>query len=192
MDVSQAVLIPIDVQQGFDLPPWGRRSNPDMESAGQRLLAGFRAAGRPVLHIRHDSVTPGSPLLPGQPGNDFRPGFDPLPGEPVISKSVNSALIGTDLDLRLRRLGARTLVLFGISTDMCVSTTARMAANLGYTVILAADACCCFDLPGLDGTIIPAEEVARVHLATLAFEFCQVTDVDAVLAALPVQPGTGS
>ena len=181
---ATTVLLPIDIQRGFDYPPWGPRDNPDMDDNGRRLLAAWRASGRPLIHVRHDSVHAGSSLHPAHPGNAFRDGFDPLPGEAVLPKSVNAAFIGTDLDLRLRRLEVRSVVLFGISTDMCVSTTARVAANLGYRTIVVGDACQCFDLPDGDGNPIPAAEIARAHLATLRAEFAEVVDTDAVVAAL--------
>ncbi|HJR75279.1 MAG TPA: isochorismatase family protein [Luteimonas sp.] len=179
---ANTVLIPIDVQRGFDYPPWGRRDNPAMESNGTRLLAAWRAAARPLFHVRHDSVVPGSSLRPDHPGNAFREGFEPGDGEPVISKSVNAAFIGTDLDLRLRRIGATSVILFGISTDMCVSTTARVASNLGYRTIVVGDACACFDLPDADGRTIPAEDIARAHLATLRAEFAEVAGTDELIA----------
>src|SRR5690606_39504479 len=94
---SPAVLIPIDVQRGFDHPPWGRRNNPQMETNGQRLLAAWRQRGWPVIHVRHDSIHAGSPLHRSHPGNAFRPGFEPLEGEPVVAKTVNAAFIDTDL-----------------------------------------------------------------------------------------------
>jgi nicotinamidase-related amidase len=97
---------------------------------------------------------------------------------------VNAAFIGTDLDLRLRRLGIDCVVLFGISTDMCVSTTARVAANLGYRTIVVGDACQCFDLDDGAGGLVRAEEVARAHLATLRAEFAEVVDTTDVIAAL--------
>lgn len=174
LDLGQAVLLPIDIQRGFDDPRWPKRWNPDFEANALALIAHWRASSRPIIHVRHDSVQPGSPFTPGQPGNDFRPGFEPLAGEPVVSKSVNSAFIGTDLDLRLRRLGAETVVAFGISTDMCVSTTVRTGANMGWDMILVPDACDCFDLPDEQGSTIAAEDVQRAHVATLAFEFCRI------------------
>ncbi|HYD99486.1 MAG TPA: cysteine hydrolase family protein, partial [Alphaproteobacteria bacterium] len=142
---ENAALIAIDVQQGFELPAWGRRNNPAMEANGLALLAAWRAAGRPVVIVRHDSVSPGSTLAPSHPGNAFKPGFGPQAGEPLVTKSVNSAFIGTDLEAWLRDRGIGQVVLFGISTDMCVSTTARMAANLGFETIIAGDACHTFD-----------------------------------------------
>lgn len=174
MDLARTVLLPIDVQRGFDDPSWPPRWNAQMETNGRALLAHWRAARAPIIHVRHDSVQPGSSLAPDHWGNDFRDGFAPEGDEPVVSKSVNSAFIGTDLDLRLRRLGAERIVAFGISTDMCVSTTIRTGANMGWRFILAADACDCFDLPDGKGGTIPATAIQAAHVATLAMEFCEV------------------
>ncbi len=174
LDLGQAVLLPIDIQRGFDDPRWPQRWNPDFEANALALIARWRASGRPIIHVRHDSVEPGSPFTPGRPGNAFRPGFEPHAGEPVVSKSVNSAFIGTDLDLRLRRLGAETVVAFGISTDMCVSTTIRTGANFGWKMVLVADASDCFDLPDGRGGTIPGRAIHDAHVATLVYEFCDV------------------
>ena len=174
LDLDRAVLLPIDMQQAFDAPPWPRRWNDHVDSNGRALLQAWRSAGRPIIHVRHDSVQPGSSLAPGTAGNAFRPGFEPLDGERLVTKSVNSAFIGTDLDLRLKRLGAKHVVAFGISTDMCVSTTVRTGANMGWDMILVPDACDCFDLPDGQGGTISAEEVQRAHVATLGFEFARI------------------
>ena len=173
LDLSRSVLLPIDMQIAFDDPSWPRRWNDRVDANGLALLAEWRANRRPIIHVRHDSVQPGSSLAPGAPGNAFRPGFELLPGEALVTKGVNSAFIGTDLDLRLKRLGAKHVVTFGISTDMCVSTTVRTGANLGWDMILVPDASDCFDLPDGNGEIIPAIEIQRAHVATLAFEFCR-------------------
>jgi len=178
---ARTALIPIDVQQAFDL---AAGSNPDMEANGLRLLAAWRAAGLPLLHVRHDSVQSGSPFRPGQPGNSLRPGFAPQGDEPLVTKSVNAAFIGTDLDLRLRRLGVEHVVLFGMTTDMCVSTTARVAANLGYRTTVVGDATSAFDLVDADGRTISGRELQRAHLATLNAEFAEVVTTEAVVAAL--------
>lgn len=182
MTLDNAVLLPVDMQRAFDHPSWPRRWNNGLDVNGMRLLQGWRERGRPIIHVRHDSVEPGSTLRLGEPGHAFRAGFEPQPGEPVVGKSVNSAFIGTDLDLRLRRAGVDSVVVFGISTDMCVSTTVRVGANLGYRMILVPEACDCFDLPGPDGEVIPAEVIHRAHVATLAFEFARLATIDALLA----------
>lgn len=181
---ENAVLIPIDMQRAFDATPWPRRWNDRLDENGLALVTAWRAAGRPIIHVRHDSVEPRSTLRPQAPGNALRPGFEPQAGEPLVTKSVNAAFIGTDLDLRLRRLGTDTVVLFGISTDMCVSTSVRVGSNLGYRVILVEDACDCFDLPDGKGGTVPAEEIHRAHVATLRHEFAAVWRTGEVLASL--------
>lgn len=178
---ANAALVPIDVQAAFDLPA---SSHPDMEAQGLRLVDAWRRAQRPLFHVRHDSIKPGSPFAPGLPGNALRPGFEPRGDEPLVTKTVNAAFIGTDLDLRLRRLDVRQLVLFGLTADMCVSTTARVAANLGYRVVVVGDASASFALTGPDGARVSAADVHRAHMATLHAEFATVVDTDAVLAAL--------
>ena len=174
IDWDHAVLLPIDMQRGFDTPQWPRRWNAQSDANGLALLKKWRESGRPIIHVRHDSVVEGSTLHPDNPGNQLRPGFGPIDGEQLVSKSVNSAFIGTDLDLKLRRLGARHVVAFGISTDMCVSTTIRTGSNMGWDMVLVADACDCFDLPDGNGGTIPAETVQAAHVATLGYEFCKV------------------
>jgi nicotinamidase-related amidase len=137
-----------------------------------------------VIHVRHDSVTPGSTLQPAHPGNAFKPGYGPQGDEPVVSKSVNAAFIGTDLEVRLRRLDVASVVVFGITTDMCVSTTTRVASNLGFRTALVGDASACFDVVGPDGRTVAAEDIARAHLATLHAEFAEVVGTEALLARI--------
>lgn len=183
IDLDRAVLLPIDMQNGFDIGSWPPRWNSNSDANGLALLARWREAGRPIIHVRHDSIIEGSTLHPAHEGNRLRPGFEPQPGEPLVSKSVNSAFIGTDLDLRLRRLGARHVIAFGISTDMCVSTTIRTGANMGWDMVLVDDACDCFDLPDGQGGTIPARTIQAAHVATLGFEFCKVVSTAELTAA---------
>ena len=181
---KSATLIPIDVQQGLDEPSWGRRNNPEMEANALRLLDAWRASRRPVIVVKHNSVLPASTLRPGQSGNDLKPGFLPQDGEALIEKSVNSAFIGTDLEQRLREAGSTQLVFFGLTSDQCVSTTARMAANLGFETFVVADACAAFDQTAPSGEVVPAETIHLAHLTTLNTEFGEVLDVDELLPRL--------
>ena len=180
-----AALILIDIQQGFDHPAhWGERNNPGAEANAARLLDAWRKSGRPLVHVQHRSLTPGSPLAPGQPGCEHKPEVRPLPGEAIIGKHVNSAFIGTDLEAGLRARGIDTLVLAGLTTQHCVSTTARMAGNLGFVTVVAADACAAHAQTGHDGKRHPAEEVHEVSLATLHGEFAEVASTADILKAL--------
>lgn len=107
MSDKNAVLLVIDMQKGFDDPSMPKRWNTRADENGLTLLQAWREAGLPIIHVRHDSISPNSVLNRSHPGNAFRTGFEPLGDEPVVSKSVNSAFIGTDLDLRLKRLGPK-------------------------------------------------------------------------------------
>lgn len=111
-----AALIVIDVQQAFLDPRFGERNNPQAESNIARLLAAWRASGRPIRHTVHDSVEPNSLLLPDSPGNAVQAIAAPNAGEPVYRKHVNSAFIGTKLESELHRDGIDTVVIVGLTT----------------------------------------------------------------------------
>lgn len=174
MDLNGCALLVVDVQRGFDDPRWGPRNNPACEANVAALIRGWRARGRPLVFVRHDSREPGSPLRPGAPGNAFK---DAVIGEPdlLLSKQVNSAFYGEpDLHAWLRDRGIGTVAVCGITTDHCCSTTARMAANLGYRVLFVDDATHTFDRRAPDGSVIPAEEIQRASAASLHGEFADV------------------
>jgi nicotinamidase-related amidase len=191
---SNAALVLIDVQQGFDRQAYwgGGRNNPDAEARVAELLAAWRAGGRPVIHVRHASTGAASPLRPGQPGHEFKPEAAPLPGEPVVTKHVNSAFIGTTLELDLWARGITTLVLAGLTTDHCVSTTARMAGNLRFTTYVVSDATATFDRVGPDGVRYDAALVHAVSLASLHGEFATVATAAEVLERAGVTAGAAA
>ncbi|MBY6260774.1 cysteine hydrolase [Azospirillum sp. 412522] len=179
-----AALLIIDVQKAIDDPRWhriGPRNNPDAESNVAALLAAWRRMGRPIVHIRHDSVEPQSSYRPGGPGHDFKDEAMPLPGETVVGKRVNSAFIGTGLDERLRERGIGTLVVAGVITNNSVEATVRMAGNLGYDVRLVADACFTFARLDRSGRLRTADEVHDLSLANLDGEYATVVDTADVL-----------
>jgi nicotinamidase-related amidase len=167
-------LIVIDVQRGFDDAVWGERDNPACESNIEALIAHWRAQGRPLVFVRHDSDEPGSSLAPGTPGNAFK---DVITGEPdlLVTKTVNSSFHGRpDLKAWLDREGIDTVYVCGITTNHCCETTARVGGNLGYDVRFALDATHTFDRAGPDGRIVPAAELARATAASLHGEFATV------------------
>jgi nicotinamidase-related amidase len=182
--LNGAALLVIDVQKAIDHPSWGVRNNPQAESNIAALLVAWRAFGRPVYHIRHDSTEPESHYRPGQPGHDFKPEALPVEDEPVIAKRTNSAFIGTDLEARLRASGIATLVITGVITNNSVEATVRMAGNLGFATFLVEDAAFTFGRKDWNGDWRSASEVHAMSLANLDGEYCKVTRTADVLAQL--------
>ncbi|SDY54576.1 Nicotinamidase-related amidase [Micromonospora pattaloongensis] len=178
-----AVLLVIDVQQGFDDPYWGERNNPDAEANIGRLIDAWTAAGRPVVRVRHASTSPRSPLRPDAPGHAYKPvvaGFTPAL---EIAKSVHSAFLGTpDLGRWLQARGARQVVITGIQTNRCCETTARMAGDLGYDVLFAIDATHTFGEAGPDGVVVTGDEFARATAANIHGHFGTVVHTRDLLA----------
>lgn len=184
IDHRTALLI-VDMQQAIDDPRWAReggRNNLNAELAGLRLLEAWRWSGRPVFHVRHDSVEPDSTYRPGQQGNDFKPGYGPRDGEPVVVKHTGSAFTGTGLDSTLRA-EASGLVVAGVITNNSVEATVRHAGTLGFPVVLAEDPCFTFGRRDWFGVLRTAAEVHAMSLANLDGEYCRVATSAEVLAA---------
>ena len=184
MFADNPALLIIDVQQGIDDPSWGRRNNPQMETNLGRLLRGWRDQRAPIIHIRHLSREPQSTYRPGQPGCEFKAVVEPQSRAPVITKHTNSAFIGTELDMLLRRKRLFTLVICGVITNNSVEATARMAGNLGYATYVVADATATFDKVDFNGELQPAEVVHAMSLANLQGEYATVLSTSAILAQL--------
>jgi nicotinamidase-related amidase len=176
-----SALIVIDVQKAFLDPRFGDRNNPQAESNIAQLLAAWRTSGRPIRHVVHDSTEPDSLLRPDSPGNAIQAVALPIATEPLYRKNVNSAFIGTKLEKDLRQDGIDTLVIVGLTTNHCVSTSARMAGNLGFKTYVVSDATAAFARRALDGTLRPAEAVHSAALSDLHQEFATVVDTAEIL-----------
>ncbi|WP_225000028.1 cysteine hydrolase family protein [Cesiribacter sp. SM1] len=180
MKTAATALLLIDVQQGFyNESYWGgNRNNPGAEANISKLLTHWRMQGLPVIHVKHDSVNPASPLHPSSTGNNFMDCALPQAGEPLFPKQVNSAFIGTRLQEYLDENGITSLLIVGLITNHCVSTTARMAANFGYEVCVAEDATATFDRISFDGTLYKAQDVHNISLANLHEEFATIVKTE--------------
>jgi nicotinamidase-related amidase len=188
---TNTALILIDIQQGFDnIDYWGgERNNPNAELNARKLLEYWRANNMPLFHIQHCSVNPGSLLNENNPGNAHKDLVKPLSGETVIKKSVNSSFIGTDLQQQLDAAGIDTVVIAGLTTEHCASTTARMAGNYGYNTFVVADATAAFCKTGIKGEHYNAETIHLSALAQINNEFATVLNTDEVIPALKKNGG---
>lgn len=173
-------LLLIDIQKGFDnVDHWGgQRNNPDAEQNAADLLNLWRENNLPVFHIQHCSLLPNSPLNEINEGNEFKEIVKPAENEIIIRKNVNSAFIGTELKTLLDNAKITKLVIVGLTTDHCVSTTTRMAGNFGFDTFLVSDATATFNKKGVDGKNYPAELIHETALASLHNEFAEIVTTD--------------
>jgi nicotinamidase-related amidase len=183
MSISKSdrpALILIDIQKGFNnLEYWGgQRNNLDAENNAGELLHLWRENQLPIFHIQHCSAIHTSLLNETNEGNSFKDIVKPLGSEPIIKKNVNSAFIGTDLKERLENEKITKLVIVGLTTDHCVSTTTRMAGNYGFDTFIVSDATATFNKKGLDGQNFSAELIHETALASLNGEFATVVTTD--------------
>ncbi len=163
---DRPALILIDIQKGFEnIKYWGgQRNNSNAEENASDLLRFWRENNLPLFHIKHCSSNPVSPLHETNKGNEFNDLVKPISNEPIIKKNVNSAFIGTNLQEKLINLKITKLVIVGLTTDHCVSTTTRMAGNLGFDTYLVSDATAAFNKKGLQGQNYSAELIfTKLH-----------------------------
>ncbi len=171
LDPARVALIVIDMQRDF-LEPGGFGESlgndvsrlPAIVPATARLIAGFRAAGRPVVHTREchrpdlsdcppaklsrgapgsrigDAGPMGRILIAGEPGAEIVPELFPQAGELVIDKPGKGAFYATGLSAHLEALGISQLVFAGVTTEVCVQTTMREANDRGFECLIAEDA----------------------------------------------------
>ncbi|MCM5663543.1 cysteine hydrolase family protein [Galbibacter mesophilus] len=180
---KKTALLLIDVQKAFqDEEYWGgNRNNKNAEIVCGEILKRWRALNLPVFHVRHSSTSLNSKLNKNNEGFEFNENVTPIKGEPVITKNVNSAFIGTNLKEQLDVIGINTLVIVGITTNHCVSTTTRMAGNFGYETYLISDATATFDRKGVNGEKYDAEVMHLTTLASLNEEFAIVLTSEQLL-----------
>jgi len=175
--LSGSGLILIDLQRGFYDSKWGQRNNPLLEKNVAALLAVFRAYGLMVAHVRHDSTEPDSPLRSGSSGFEFLKEASPVPAEEVFTKRQHGAFVGTALERFLKWKKIECPVFVGLSTDHCVSTSVRMAHDLGFRSLVVSDATATFGRITPYGSNASADLVHELALASLDREFGDVVTV---------------
>jgi nicotinamidase-related amidase len=171
-------LLLVDIQKAFlekDYPGL-IRNNEHAEFICGKILKKWRTLDLPIIHVRHSSTNPESKLHKSRPGFEFNDYVTPLETEMVLTKEVNSAFIGTNLENILIKSHIDTLVIVGMTTNHCISTTVRMSGNLGFDTYLISDSTACYNTKGLNGEIIDCNTIYNSALASLQEEFATVID----------------
>ncbi|QTN27979.1 cysteine hydrolase [Rhodoferax sp. AJA081-3] len=184
----QALLI-IDMQRGMADAKAGRRNNPQAEDNIARLLAAWRQAGQPVVHVRHLSRSPTSAFWPGQTGAEFQPRFEPLATEHVVEKNVTDAFVCSGLERWLHVRGIRDLYVVGVSTNYSVEATVRSSGNLGFHTTVVSDATFTFDMQDISGLLRLAEDVHVMSLSNLRGEYATVLNTAELLEQIHTPSG---
>lgn len=183
----KTALLVIDIQN--DYFPGGKMELVEPLAAARKayaLLQCFREHGGRHVHIQHEALRPGATFfLPGSTGMDIHDSVAHFVGEPIVYKHFPNAFRETELLELLRGWGVERLVICGMMTHMCVDATVRAAADLGFEVLLAADACATRALTH-DGLTVAAEQVQAAFLAALK-SYGQVLRTEEILALLAAE-----
>jgi nicotinamidase-related amidase len=182
--MNQALLL-IDIQN--DYFPDGAMELAGSPKAGvqaARLLQVYRQKSLPVIHVQHISARKGATFfLPNTKGVQIHESVRPVEGETVFQKNYPNSFRETRLLEHLREHRVSQLVIAGMMTHMCIDTTTRAAADLGFQCVLAHDACATRAL-SFGGATVPAESVQTAFLAALGGLFAKVLSVEEVCATL--------
>jgi nicotinamidase-related amidase len=178
-------LLLVDIQNEYF--PGGARELAGPVEAGVQageLLRVFRQKALPVVHIQHVSTQAGATaFLPNTQGIQIHASVAPAEGETVFQKHYPNSFRETPLLEHLRQQQITQLVIAGMMTHMCIDTTTRAAADLGFQGLLAHDACATKAL-SFGGVTVPAEQVHAAFLAALSGTFARVLSVAEVCRGL--------
>ena len=181
--MNTALLI-IDIQK--DYFPGGKMELVEPLAAARKaymLLQCFREHDGHHVHIQHVSLKPDATFfISGDRGTDIHDAVAHFEGEPIVQKHYPNSFRETNLLELLKGWGIERVVVCGMMTHMCVDATVRAAADYGFQVLLAADACATRDLKYGD-TVVPADHVHKAFLAALK-SYGQVLTAEQILAQL--------
>jgi len=183
--MSNTALLLIDIQNDyFPGGLWTLEGTETAAANAARLLAEFRAKGLPVVHVRHEFESDDAPFFkPGSEGAYIHTSVTPAEDEPVVLKHQVNSFQETNLKAVLDELNVEKLLVVGAMSHMCIDAGVRAAADLGYEVSVAQDACATL-AQEFNGVTVPAEQVHAAYMASLAFAYAHVANTDELLSEL--------
>ncbi len=169
--LSEASIVVVDAQGAYADGPL---TLPDVAPAAVqigKLLGRARAAGTPIIHVRHVGGA-GSPFDTEGPGFAYLPEAEPAEGEAEIRKNLPNSFAGTDLDEKLKATGRKKVIIVGYMSHMCISATARSALDHGYGATVVAGAAATRPLPSATGDgVVDAKALHDVAMTELSDRF---------------------
>lgn len=167
---SKTALVVVDVQIAmFETPGYDLYRKDEVLAVIRDLIRAAREAGAPVVYVQHTTEGIGSPFEKGSRAWQVHPAIAPEPGDTVALKYSYDAFFDTELDGKLKSLGAKRLVFCGLQTEVCLDTTVRSALAHGYVSFLAADGHSSYDKP-----MARAETIVALFNDVLHRRFCTV------------------
>ena len=177
-----SILVIINAQNGLFDGTQESRNNSEAEKNIARLLDVWRSKKRKVIHVKHVSDNPNSIFFKNSTGCDFLKIVKPLDNETVIEKSKSSAFASTKLEDLLNKDSCTDLVLVGFTANECIDATARDAAALGFTALVASDATATFDLRDSTGKLVKADRIHKLTLLNINAFSAKVVTTNEILS----------
>lgn len=175
--MSKRAVVVVDLQNEY--LPTGKLPLKNVEVAVEnaaKVIEAARAAGEPVIHIRHEAPGDAPFFNPGTGGVEIIPAVAPRGGETVIVKNHPNSFRDTELKQVLDEQGIEEVVIVGAMSHMCIAATSRAATDLGYDATIVEDACATMDLE-FGGVAVPAEQVHAANMAAIAFAHGKVVSL---------------
>lgn len=179
--IRESALLVIDAQDSFKANDrWQRRDNKDFEKNVARLVTLYREHRLPVIYFLHSDEDPG--FERSSPHYKLMDFLSPRDSEPVIHKDTRNVFTSTGLSALLMEKGVRRVVITGIQMEQCCETSARVAADLGYSVDFVIEATMTFPIPNHDnpGQELGVEAIRERTEYALRRRFARIATVAAI------------
>lgn len=177
--LSESVLIIVDAQKEYTEGSLKLEGIEESIDALSKFLERARLIGIPIIHVIQVSKPGGKIMAPETRFSEIIDKVKPIEGELIIKKQLPSSFKGTELETKLNEIGKKDLIITGYMTHMCLNSTTRDAAELGFRCSVIAELTATRDLPGINEGCIPAEIIKSANLAALADRFATVLEKSA-------------
>lgn len=183
-----SALLVIDVQDSFKATEkrWSSRNNPNFEANVRGLIQAYRQSSQPIIFVLHSDEDEAFGV--NSPHYKLMDFVDYQNSDLLLHKTTRSSFTSTKLDAELKKLGVEHLVLTGIQTEQCCETTARNAADLGYSVDFVTEATLTFPVKHWsEDKVLDCDAIVERTEYALANRFARIATVQDIVDDLKVE-----